>query len=58
MTEVSAGAGTPRIGRVRRWVLGARPRTLAAAAVPVAVGTAVGWWLLGVGAACFLAGWL
>lgn len=29
-----------------RWVVGARPRTLAAAAVPVVVGTAVGWWLL------------
>jgi 1,4-dihydroxy-2-naphthoate polyprenyltransferase len=29
----------------RRWVLGARPRTLAAAAVPVLVGTASGWWL-------------
>ncbi|MGH9081712.1 MAG: 1,4-dihydroxy-2-naphthoate polyprenyltransferase [Acidimicrobiales bacterium] len=26
-----------------RWVQGARPRTLAAAAVPVVVGTAVGW---------------
>jgi 1,4-dihydroxy-2-naphthoate octaprenyltransferase len=26
-------------------VLGARPRTLAAAAVPVLVGTAVGWWV-------------
>jgi 1,4-dihydroxy-2-naphthoate octaprenyltransferase len=26
-------------------VLGARPRTLAAAVVPVAVGTATGWWL-------------
>jgi 1,4-dihydroxy-2-naphthoate octaprenyltransferase len=53
VTGVSAEAGTPSIGRVRRWVLGARPRTLAAAAVPVAVGTAVGrldaaggvvWW--------------
>jgi 1,4-dihydroxy-2-naphthoate polyprenyltransferase len=53
MTEVSADAGTPNVGRVQRWVLGARPRTLAAAAVPVAVGTAVGrlgapggvvWW--------------
>lgn len=32
-------------GPVGRWVLGARPRTLAAAAVPVVVGTAVGWWL-------------
>jgi len=31
--------------RGRRWVLGARPRTLAAAAVPVLVGTASGWWL-------------
>jgi 1,4-dihydroxy-2-naphthoate octaprenyltransferase len=50
---VSAGAGTPSIGRARRWVVGARPRTLAAAVVPVVVGTAVGrlgdpggvvWW--------------
>jgi 1,4-dihydroxy-2-naphthoate polyprenyltransferase len=32
-------------GPVRRWILGARPRTLAAAAVPVVVGTAAGWWL-------------
>jgi 1,4-dihydroxy-2-naphthoate polyprenyltransferase len=31
-------------GPIKRWVLGARPRTLAAAAVPVAVGTACGWW--------------
>jgi 1,4-dihydroxy-2-naphthoate octaprenyltransferase len=31
-------------GPIRRWVLGARPRTLAAAVVPVVVGTAVGWW--------------
>ncbi|MHB1554267.1 MAG: UbiA prenyltransferase family protein, partial [Acidimicrobiales bacterium] len=32
-------------GPVARWVVGARPRTLAAAGVPVVVGTAVGWWL-------------
>jgi len=53
VTEVSASAGTPSIGRLRRWVVGARPRTLAAAVVPVAVGTAIGrlagpggvvWW--------------
>ena len=31
-------------GPLARWVVGARPRTLAAAAVPVVVGTAVGWW--------------
>lgn len=38
-------APVPRPGPVRRWVLGARPRTLPAAAVPVLVGTAAGWWL-------------
>jgi 1,4-dihydroxy-2-naphthoate octaprenyltransferase len=41
MTGPAAAAPT----RGRRWVLGARPRTLAAAAVPVLVGTASGWWL-------------
>ncbi len=55
MTEVSAGAGTPPLGWTR-WIAGARPRTLAAACVPVAVGTAVGrlsglggvvWWRAG-----------
>jgi 1,4-dihydroxy-2-naphthoate polyprenyltransferase len=38
-------AAVPAVpGPVRRWVAGARPRTLAAAASPVIVGTAVGWW--------------
>ena len=35
----------PVPGPVRRWVLGARPRTLPAAVVPVLVGTATGWLL-------------
>ncbi|MGH9047211.1 MAG: 1,4-dihydroxy-2-naphthoate polyprenyltransferase, partial [Acidimicrobiales bacterium] len=64
MTEVSANAGTPSIGRAHRWVIGARPRTLAAAAVPVVVGTAVGrlyghggiiWWRAGCAAVVALA---
>ena len=33
----------PAPGRVTRWVLGARPRTLPAAVVPVVVGTAAAW---------------
>lgn len=37
-------APVPLPGPVARWVAGARPRTLAAATVPVVVGTAVGWW--------------
>ncbi|MHB1776323.1 MAG: 1,4-dihydroxy-2-naphthoate polyprenyltransferase [Acidimicrobiales bacterium] len=45
VTGTTAGAGRaargPEPGTVRVWVLGARPRTLAAAAVPVVVGTAV-----------------
>ncbi|HVX22897.1 MAG TPA: 1,4-dihydroxy-2-naphthoate polyprenyltransferase [Acidimicrobiales bacterium] len=46
MNDRSTGtaAAVPAPGPVKRWVLGARPRTLAAAAVPVAVGTACGWW--------------
>jgi len=45
VTKTTAGAGRaaggPEPGTLRIWVLGARPRTLAAAAVPVVVGTAV-----------------
>jgi 1,4-dihydroxy-2-naphthoate octaprenyltransferase len=64
VTGVSASAGTPSIGRVRRWMVGARPRTLAAAAVPVAVGTAavrlgsfggIVWWRAGCAAVVALA---
>ncbi len=40
-----APAGSRQPGPAARWVLGARPRTLSAAAVPVVVGTAVGWWV-------------
>ncbi len=36
-----------QLGGLRLLVLGARPRTLPAAVVPVAVGTAVAWWWLG-----------
>jgi 1,4-dihydroxy-2-naphthoate polyprenyltransferase len=52
VTGVARAPGLPP-GPLRRWVLGARPRTLVAAAVPVLVGTAVGvsvasrhlvWW--------------
>jgi 1,4-dihydroxy-2-naphthoate octaprenyltransferase len=39
----------PPIGPAKKWILGARPRTLAAAAVPVVVGTACGWWLIPAG---------
>lgn len=36
------------VGAVHAFVLGARPRTLPAAIVPVAVGTSVAWWWVGV----------
>ena len=36
-------AGDPSTKRPNRWVLGARPRTLPAAVVPVLVGTACAW---------------
>jgi 1,4-dihydroxy-2-naphthoate octaprenyltransferase len=48
VTDAAAGSvpsATPSIGTVRKWVLGARPRTLVAAAVPVFVGTALARWL-------------
>jgi 1,4-dihydroxy-2-naphthoate polyprenyltransferase len=46
------GGASPALpGRWRRWLVGARPRTLAAAVVPVAVGAAVAWWSVRGGAA-------
>ncbi len=52
MSTAAAGSTDPRAapappvpGPLRRWVLGARPRTLWAAVVPVVVGTACGWFL-------------
>jgi 1,4-dihydroxy-2-naphthoate polyprenyltransferase len=44
-----AGPSAPP-GPIRRWVLGARPRTLPAAVVPVVVGTAIGWYQRSFGA--------
>jgi len=46
VTEALSGSGAAP-GAVGRWVAGARPRTLAAAAVPVVVGSAAGWDLAG-----------
>jgi len=43
--EHSGPPPRPAPSGVRLWLLGARPRTLAAAAVPVVVGTAVGRWV-------------
>ena len=41
MAVVTADSTAPAVpGPVKRWVLGARPRTLPAAIVPVVVGTA------------------
>ncbi|MGH9043898.1 MAG: 1,4-dihydroxy-2-naphthoate polyprenyltransferase [Acidimicrobiales bacterium] len=42
MSGASISAGRPPIGSIRRWLIGARPKTLAAATVPVLVGTAAG----------------
>ncbi len=41
--SAAAAAGVGSTGSVRRWVLGARPRTLPAALVPVLVGTGAAW---------------
>lgn len=54
----SVGAISHEVGASwRHWVAGARPRTLPAAVVPVAIGTAAAWWAWRhrVGARCHLA---
>jgi len=50
VTALPAGSGLPPApGGFRRWVVGARPRTLASAVSPVCVGTAIGHWSTGAG---------
>ncbi|MFZ0664866.1 MAG: 1,4-dihydroxy-2-naphthoate polyprenyltransferase [Acidimicrobiales bacterium] len=44
---MSIPAPAPPTGKLKIFALGARPRTLPAAIVPVLVGTAVAWWWLG-----------
>jgi 1,4-dihydroxy-2-naphthoate octaprenyltransferase len=43
MSEAITSSGAARSSAARAWVLAARPATLTAAVVPVAVGTAVAW---------------
>jgi len=50
VTALPTGPGAPPApGGIRRWVVGARPRTLASAVTPVCVGTAIGRWSTGAG---------
>jgi 1,4-dihydroxy-2-naphthoate octaprenyltransferase len=48
VTALPTGPSAPPApGGLRRWVVGARPRTLASAVSPVCVGTAIGRWSTG-----------
>jgi len=55
-TQPTGPGAPPAPGGLGRWVLGARPRTLASAVVPVSVGTAIGRWTTGGGVFWWRAG--